>query len=92
MGVPGPVVEEIHSEYPKLRDRLRQVILAFLRQEKPRPTWSAIIDALNSQAVNLRRLAHDVEAAHPMSTRLISGETAANLCTPWCDIYLNKQY
>ena len=57
-------VEAIRKTYPDPQDRLLQVILAFLRQVEPRPTWRVIVDALSSPAVNLTALARRVEAAH----------------------------
>ena len=57
-------VEAIRKTYPDPREFLLQVILAFLRQAEPRPTWRAIVDALRSPLVNLTALAERVEAAH----------------------------
>ena len=79
-------VEAIRKTYPAPRACLLQVILAFLSQAKPRPTWKVIVDALRSPAVNLTALAERVRAAHfPDSTATrppppATGESA----TDWC--------
>ena len=68
-------LDAIRKAYPDPREYLLQVILAFLRQAKPRPTWRVIVDALRSPTVNLTALAERVEAAHvpdPTATRLSS--------------------
>ena len=68
-------VEAILNKYQDPKDRLYHIILAFLRQAEPRPTWRVIVDALKSPAVNLTALAERVEAAHfpdPTATRLSS--------------------
>ena len=73
-------VEGIHSTHRDPKDRLLHVILAFLNQAKPRPTWRVIVDALRSFAVNLPRLANKVEAAHfpdPTPTRDVVPETTS---------------
>ena len=56
-------VETIHKKnLPP--DCLLQVLIKFLHQAEPRPTWRVIIEALKSLAVNLPALAKEVEAAH----------------------------
>ena len=57
-------IDAIHMKYLDPRDRLLHIILAFLRQAEPRPTWRVIVDALRSPVVNLTALAERVEAAH----------------------------
>ena len=63
-------------------DRLLHIILKFLSQSEPPPTWRAIVNALKSKAVNLTALAKRVEAAHfpdPTASRdppTTSGESA----------------
>ena len=78
-------VEAIHSRYQNPQDRLLHVIIAFLRQMEPRPTWRVIVKALRSRAINLPDLARRVEAAHfpdptdipdPTATRDVVPETA----------------
>ena len=64
MGLPLYVVDAIYETYPKQHDRLLQVLIEFTKQEEPKPTWRAIVDALRCRAVNLPRLASIVEAAH----------------------------
>ena len=57
-------VEAISKTYQDPKERLCQIILAFLRQAEPPPTWRAIVNALRSRTVNLTALAKRVEAAH----------------------------
>ncbi|CAI8041778.1 hypothetical protein GBAR_LOCUS23179 [Geodia barretti] len=55
-------VEAIHSEYLDIHGRFLQIILAFLKQQNPKPTWRVIIEALRSPIVNLPGLADELEA------------------------------
>ena len=57
-------VEAICKAYQNPKERLCQIILAFLRQVEPPPTWRVIVYALKSPIVNLTALAKRVEAAH----------------------------
>ena len=57
-------VKSIHATVSEPRKRLLQIVLEFLNQVEPRPTWRVIVDALKSPAVNLPQLAMTVEAAH----------------------------
>ena len=57
-------VEAICKMYQDPKERFYQIILAFLRQAEPPPTWRAIVRALRSPIVNLTALAKRVEAAH----------------------------
>ena len=54
----------ILATYEKPLDRLLHILLKFLSQSEPPPTWRAIVNALRSKAVNLTALAKRVEAAH----------------------------
>ena len=78
-------VEAIHLKYSDQRERLLHVIIAFLRQAEPRPTWRVIVEALRNPIVNLPALARRVVAAHfpdPTTTRepsTVSGESAFDL-------------
>ena len=54
-------VDAILNKYQDPKNRLYHIILAFLGQAEPRPTWRVIVDALRSRIVNLTALA---EAAH----------------------------
>ena len=58
------VVDAIHSRYHDPKERLLQILLKFVKQVEPKPTWSVIIDALRSQAVDHPKLANKLEAAH----------------------------
>ena len=57
-------LEAISKMYQDPKERLYHIILAFLRQAEPPPTWRAIVNALKSSAVNLTALAKRVEEAH----------------------------
>ena len=82
-------VEAIHARYQDPRERLLHIIIAFLRQAEPRPTWRVIVEALRSPAVNLPALARRVEAAHFRDPRNVVAETtgmspSAPLISDWC--------
>ena len=83
-------VEAIQRKNKEPIDKLYDIILAFLRQAVPPPTWRAIVNALKSKIVNLTALAKRVEAAHfpdPTASRgppTTSGESA--------EIHLNSQF
>ena len=57
-------VEAILNKHQDPKVRLYHIIIAFLGQAEPRPTWRVIVDALGSPVVNLTALAERVEAAH----------------------------
>ena len=92
MNVKPRDVEAIQATYQQPRDRLLHIIMAFLQQAEPRPTWRAIVDALSSPVVGLTALARRVEAAHfpdPMATHDVVAETtgmspSAPLISYWC--------
>ena len=75
----------ILATYEKPLDRLLHIILKFLSQSEPPPTWRAIVNALRSKAVNLTALAKRVEAAHfpdPTASRdppTTSGESVTDV-------------
>ena len=73
--LPFSEVEAIHGQYQNPRDRLLRVIIAFLEQAEPRPTWGVIVEALRSRAVNLPHLARRVHCPDSITTR--SGEFTA---------------
>ena len=78
MNVKPRDVETIQAMYQQPKDRLLHIIIAFLQQAEPRPTWRAIVDALKSPVVGLTALARRVEAAHfpdPTATRDVVAET-----------------
>lgn len=62
--LPLHVVESIFATHSQPRDRLLQVLIAFMQQLEPRPTWSAIVDALRSPAINLLQLAKLIHSKH----------------------------
>ena len=78
LNVPDYIVTSIHTQYSDPKERLYYVMVEFLKQVNPRPTWRTIVAALRSSAVNLPQLAIRVEAAHfpdSTSTRGILPET-----------------
>ena len=71
-------VEAIQTTYQQPKDRLLHIILKFLNQEEPSPTWRVMVAALRTKTVNLPRLATKLEAAHfpdSTSTRDVVPET-----------------
>ena len=56
-------IEAIHARYTDPRERLLHIIIAFLREEEPRPTWSVILEALRNPIVSLTAVARRVETA-----------------------------
>ena len=90
--LPQHVVEAIHSKQLPPDKYLLKVLIKFLQQVEPRPTWRVIVEALRSPAVNLPALAKRVEAAYfpdPTATRDVTAETtgmspSAPLISDWC--------
>ena len=84
MNVKPRDVEAIQATYQQPKDRLLHVIIAFLQQAEPRPTWRAIVEALKSPVVGLTALARRLEAAHfpdPTSTRhMAPPQTTTGMC------------
>ena len=75
--LPEYVVEGIYKSFSDPQTRLLHVLKEFRNQMEPRPTWRVIVDALRSPAVNLPKLASEVEAAHfPESVKTIVLETS----------------
>ena len=67
------------SKHQDPKYRLLHIILAFLGQAEPRPTWRVIVGALRSPVVNPTALARTVEAVHfpdLAATRDVVPETA----------------
>lgn len=64
LGLPVHVVDGIFATHFLPRDRLLHVLIAFLNQEEPQPTWEVVVGALRSPAVNLPQLAKAVEAKY----------------------------
>ena len=85
LGIKPVEVETICKMCQDPKERLSQIILAFLRQAEPPPMWRAIVNALKSATVNLTGLAKRVEAAHfpdPTASRdppTTSGESCKDL-------------
>ena len=64
LNLPVHEVEAICARYSDPRTRLLHIIIDFLEQAEPRPTWRVIVNALRSPIVNLTALARKVEAVH----------------------------
>ena len=80
--LPPHEVESIDSTYSKPRQRLLRIIMLFLNQVDPKPTWRVIVDALKSPLVNLHQLARAVEIAHfPDTTLTLVSETTGKIIT-----------
>ncbi|CAI8032727.1 hypothetical protein GBAR_LOCUS18479 [Geodia barretti] len=80
-------VKSIHATVSEPRKRLLQIVLEFLNQVEPRPTWRVIVDALKSPAVNLPQLAMAVEAAHfPDTTPAVVPETSGSGASPLTEV------
>ena len=62
--IPQYIVNGIHTQYTDPKERLYHILVEFLKQVEPRPTWTAIADALRSPAVNLPQLAKRMEDTH----------------------------
>ena len=57
-------VQSIHNTHTDPQQRLLYILTEFLDQVNPKPTWEVIVNALRNPAVNLHRLAGEIEAAH----------------------------
>ena len=62
--VPQHVVDGILKTHSEPRECLYNVIVEYLKQVEPGPTWRAIADVLKSPVINLRRLAKKIEDTH----------------------------
>lgn len=82
LNIPLHIVEAIQSTHHQPKDRLLHVIIEFLKQVSPRPTWRVIINALRSPAVNLPQLANTVETAHFPDTTAIREVVPITPSTP----------
>ena len=77
-------VDATQATYQQPIDRLYHIIIAFLNQAEPKPTWGCIVGALRSPAVNLLALARRIEEAHLLNQTstsappLVSGEFVIN--------------
>ena len=79
MNVNPSDVEAIQTTYQQPKDRLLHIIIAFLNQTQPRPTWRAIIKALRTKTVNLPRLASSLEETHfPELTTVYESSTVSS--------------
>ena len=55
------VLDSIMLQYSDNLDRLLHILKEFLRRVEPRPTWSAVVIALQSPSVGLHKLADEIE-------------------------------
>ena len=88
--LPPHEVESIDSTYSKPRQRLLRIIMLFLNQVDPQPTWGVVVDALKSPVVNLPQLAREVETAHfPDTTSTpVSGATG-KIITSFFSVFIH---
>ena len=82
------VLDHIHQNTRRPSDHLLGVIMEFLKNSDPRPTWRVIVDALRSPVVRLHQLAAQVEAAHLPDTTPTTDDTVSLQPT---GIYLSYQ-
>ena len=89
--LPPHEVESIHSTYPTTEERLLRIIMLFLNQVDPQPTWRVIVDALKSPVVNLPQLARAVETAHfPDTTSTpVSGATGKMITSFLSSVFIH---
>ena len=83
--LPKHEVEAIHTRYLDPHERLLHVIIAFLRQEEPRPTWRVIVEALRNPIVNLPQLARRLESAHFPDDMATSKFSVVLFCISYTD-------
>ena len=77
--LPQYAVEAIHSKDLPPEKYLFRVLIKFLQQVEPRPTWRVIVQALRSPVVDLPALAKAIEAAHfPDPQPLVTASVSAN--------------
>ena len=72
--IPKCDVESILTQYSKPEDRLFHVIEEFLKQVEPRPTWRAILDALNSRLIALPHVVKEIERNHSPTESVVQGK------------------
>ena len=69
LNLPPHEVKSIHNTFTDPRKRLLQIVMEFLNQADPQPTWRVIVGALKNPVVNLPQLARAIETAHiPVNT------------------------
>ena len=77
--LPQHVVEGIHSKDLPPDKYLLKILIKFLHQVEPRPTWRVIVQALRSPVVDLPALAKAVEEDHfPDPQPLVPTSVSAN--------------
>ena len=54
-------LEAIRHNFDTVEDRFTQMLLEWLRQDKPRPTWEALVSALRSDPVDCENTAAEIE-------------------------------
>ena len=63
LGVPVGTLNAIRVQYrDNPQDCLREVLMVWLKAVDPQPTWKALVDALQSKAVDEGRLAKELVA------------------------------
>ena len=64
LNLPLHNVEAIHSNALDHSQRILEIIIAFVRQKYPIPTWRAIINPLRSTFIDLPDVADELESAY----------------------------
>ena len=60
--IPSDKLDSITSRYDDNLKQLLYVIMEFLKQINPKPTWWAIVGALKSPLVGMPKLAEEIKA------------------------------
>ena len=69
-------LKNIESTYTDSKDCLREVLTGWLKAVDPKPTWKALVDALNTRVVDEHKLAADLDAKFcSCSTELPGNDT-----------------
>ena len=80
----------LDGTYSQPRDHLYAVIMEYLKQVEPRPTWRAIANSLRSSLVSLRHLALKIETKYIPSTPTPPDEGSYSIEQGICGTSLNQ--
>ena len=61
LGVQGGTLDGIRNQFQNPKDALREMLMVWLKMVDPKPTWTALIDALRSRTVGKYQLAQALE-------------------------------
>ena len=68
--LPTVILDSIMLQYSDNLDRLLHILKEFLNRVEPRPTWSAVVIALQSPSVGLLELAEKIENKYCSTPKL----------------------